>query len=192
MDPKYKNIFWHQGVKVFENQVLEGKTGQIKVAHLENDVTKALLNLFDHCGPAVLKSFLQILNIKQAPGAFNFGFQVSDTNAYRRHPKRIMLAIISADTQKKPANSYSVTKGRPDACIYSQDTAILIESKTQSPLNPKQIQMYIKHFLGTATRERDITWEEISEKFRMISKKLKGLVNNGDVHDFMPFIEDCK
>ena len=175
MDPKYKNIFWHQGVKVFEKQVLEGKTGQIKVAHLENDVTKALLNLFDHCSPAVLKSFLQILHIKQAPGAFNFDFQVSDTNAYRRFPNRIMLAIISADTQLKSSKSYSVTKGRPDACIYSQDTAILIESKTQSPLNPKQIQRYIKQFLGTATKEQTITWEDISEKFRLISKSLKDM-----------------
>ncbi|KKL70058.1 hypothetical protein LCGC14_2108710 [marine sediment metagenome] len=188
MDPKYKNIFWHQGVKVFEKQVLEGKTGQIKVAHLENDVTKALLNLFDHCSPAVLKSFLQILHIKQAPGAFNFDFQVSDTNAYRRHPKRIMLAIISADTQEKSGKSYSVTKTIPDACIFSNDTAILIESKTQSPLIEEQIKSQINQFFGTATKERRITWEDISEKFRILSGKLKGL-DAFLVEQFCDFLE---
>ena len=57
MDPKYQNIFWHQGVKLFAEKVLEGKQRQIKVAHLENDVTKALLNLFQHCGPGVMKAF---------------------------------------------------------------------------------------------------------------------------------------
>ena len=49
MDPKYSNIFWHQGVKVFEDGILNSQKGQIKVAHLENDVTKAMLNLFEHC-----------------------------------------------------------------------------------------------------------------------------------------------
>ena len=56
MDPKYSNIFWHQGVKVFKETVLKSKQGQIKVAHLENDVTKALINLFQHCSPKVLKA----------------------------------------------------------------------------------------------------------------------------------------
>ncbi len=56
MDPKYSNIFWHQGVKVFKETVLKSKKGQVKVAHLENDVTKALINLFQHCSPKVLKA----------------------------------------------------------------------------------------------------------------------------------------
>jgi len=51
MDPKYSNIFYHQGVKIFEEKVLKSKQGQTKIAHLENDVTKALLNLFQHCSP---------------------------------------------------------------------------------------------------------------------------------------------
>ncbi len=48
MNPKYSNIFWHQGVKIFEETVLKSKQDQIKVAHLENDVTKAR-NPACHC-----------------------------------------------------------------------------------------------------------------------------------------------
>ena len=173
MDPKYSNIFWHQGVKVFEDKVLKGKKGQLKVAHLENDVTKALLNLFEHCGPKVLKAFLQIIEIKQAPGSFEFDFQVTDTESFHRKPNRIMLCIISASTEQKSSASYKAIQSIPDACIYSKDTAILIESKTQSPLIKEQIQAHIKHYLGTATRERVITWEDISEKLRLMSKNLK-------------------
>ncbi len=175
MDPKYSNIFWHQGVKIFEEKILRDKQGQIKVAHLENDVTKALLNLFEHCGPKVLGSFLQMIGVKQAPGAFAFDFQITDTESYRRLPNRIMLSIISASTKTMSSAAYKVKQPIPDACIYSQNTVILIESKTQSPLNPEQIQGNIKQCLGTATRERVITWEDISEKFRLISKSLKDM-----------------
>jgi hypothetical protein len=56
MNPKYSNIFWHQGVRIFEEEILKRKKGRVKVAHLENDVTKALINLFQHCRPKVLKA----------------------------------------------------------------------------------------------------------------------------------------
>ena len=37
-----------------------------------------------------------------------------------------------------------------------------------------QIESHINHYLGTATQERIITWEDISEKFKLISNDLKG------------------
>ena len=46
MYPKYSNIFWHQGVKVFEEDIINSEKGRIRVAHLENDVTKTLINYF--------------------------------------------------------------------------------------------------------------------------------------------------
>ena len=174
MDPKYSNIFWHQGVKVFEDGILNSQKGQIKVAHLENDVTKAMLNLFEHCSPKVLKAFLQMIGIKQAPGAFRLEFQVADTESFRNKPVRIMLCIISSSTGQNSSSAYTAIQSIPDACIYSKDTAILIESKTQSPLIRNQIESHINHYLGTATRERIITWEDISEKFKLISNDLKG------------------
>ena len=54
MDPKYSNIFWHQGVKIFEEELIGNKKGRVKISHLENDVTKALLNVFQHCSRKVL------------------------------------------------------------------------------------------------------------------------------------------
>ena len=48
MDPKYSNIFWHQGVKIFEEDVLKSEKGRIRVTHQENDVTKALINVLEH------------------------------------------------------------------------------------------------------------------------------------------------
>ena len=186
LDPKYSNIFWHQGVKVFEDGILNSQKGQVKVAHLENDVTKAMLNLFEHCSSKVLNAFLQMIGIKQAPGAFNFEFQVTDTESLRSKPVRIMLCIISASTGRGSSSSYKAMHSIPDACIYSKDTAILIEAKTQSPLIRIQIESHINHYLGTATRERTVTWEDISEKFKLIDLKGQDLFL---VTQFLEFLE---
>ena len=177
MDSKYSNIFWHQGVKVFRDNVLGSKQGQIKVAHLENDVTKALLNLFEHCGPKVFQVFLKMIGIRQAPESFKYDFQVNDPSKYRYKKKKIMLTIISASTPRKNDPSYFVQQSIPDACIYNQDTAILVESKTQSPLVYEQIQGHIRQYLGTVPRDQDIvrTWEDIYEVFQVLSKSLSGL-----------------
>ncbi len=178
MDPKYSNIFWHQGVKFFGDTVLKNKKGQIKVAHLENDVTKALINLFQYCSPKVLKALLTIISVEEAPEAFQFDFQVTDSSTYRQKPERIMLCIIAASTIEKSDPSYGVKKSQPDACIYSMNTAILVEAKTQSPLIIDQINAHIEHYLGAETYKMTITWEEISEKFMtLLDKKLQPILS---------------
>jgi hypothetical protein len=84
MDSKYSNIFWHQGVKIFEEELLKTEKGRIRVSRLENDVTKALLNVFQHGSKKLLGTFLQSIGVKQAPETFEFDFQVTDTEKYRR------------------------------------------------------------------------------------------------------------
>jgi hypothetical protein len=188
MNPKYSNIFWHEGVKVFDEKLLGTEKGRIKIQHLENDVTKALVNLFQHCGPKVLRSFLAMINVKEAPQTFDFDFQVTDTQTYRNKKSRIMLSIVSAGTRSQSKGIYSNKSSIPDACIFSNSTAILIESKTQSPLIREQLDSHIKHYLGTATSERLITWEDVSERFRMLSKSLNP-TDNLLVEHFCGFLE---
>ena len=149
MNPKYSNIFWHQGVKIFEEKLLKTDAGRIKIEHIENDVTKALLNLFEHCSPNVLKAFLNLITIKEPAHAFSFEFQVTESSNYKQRRNRIFLAIVTESTAVKSEPSYNKTMTRPDACIYSENTAILIETKTQSPLIHEQVDNQIKQFLGS-------------------------------------------
>lgn len=77
---------------------------------------------------------------------------------------------------------------QPDACIYNQNTAILIEVKTQSPLINEQVENHIRYYLGSATKRRQVTWEDISLKFNQILKQL----NNRDkflISQFLEFLE---
>jgi len=172
MDSKYSNIFWHQGIKIFEEGLLSTERGRLRIDHLENDVTKALLNLFQHCSSKVFKAFLQLINIADSPETFEFDFQPTDSSKYRQKNNRIMLSIVSDSTQVKSHASYSVEQSRPDACFFNKYTSVLIEAKTQSPLIKEQVQNHIKHYLGTATKERTLTWESISEKFKSVSTAL--------------------
>jgi len=171
MDSKYSNIFWHQGVKVFSDQLLKTETGKVKISHLENDVTKSLLNLFQHCSGKILKTFLKLLDINDNPNTFESIFQVTNQHNFFSKKNRIMLCIISTDTPKKSDPNYNVSKSIPDGCLFNRNTAILIEVKTQSPLIEEQIEAHIKQHLKTATI-RIVTWEDISESFISILSKL--------------------
>ena len=111
-----------------------------------------------------------MIGVRQNPDAFAFDFQVTDTEYLRQKPNRMMLSIVSSSTKKISNPSYQVVQSVPDACIHSHDTAILIEAKTQSPLVEEQIESHIRQYLGTATRNKVVTWEDIIEKLRMLSK----------------------
>lgn len=174
MNPKYSNIFWHQGVKVFAESLLKTESGRVKIEHLENDVTKALLNLFEHCDRKVLKMFLKLIGVKESPQAFDFDFQITENQGYHQMRNRILLAIVTESTKSRSDPYYDKTNCRPDACIFSENTAILIEAKTQSPLIPEQLENYIKQFLGAATETPTITWESIGEGLKFLKKDLKG------------------
>jgi hypothetical protein len=174
MNPKYKNIFWHQGIKEFSESLLKTESGKVKIHHLENDVTKALLNLFDLCDPKVLGAFLKLINIKETPRAFELEFQITDNQTYHQRRNRVFLAITTASTKTVSAPSYNKALSRPDACIHSVNTAILIEAKTQSPLIKEQNESHIKHFFGTATVTHRVTWERISARLKLLKDSLKG------------------
>jgi hypothetical protein len=172
MDRKYKNIFWHQGIRIFEENFIKTQKGRVRAEHLENDVTKALLNVFNHCSGKPLGIFLQLLGIKAHPESFAFDFQVTDTISYRQKSKKIFLCLVAASTPRISNSSYVVQQSRPDACVYNQNHAILIEAKTQSPLVKEQVEKHIEQYLGTGTVERTVTWEGLSERLKIALKTL--------------------
>ncbi len=188
MNAKYSNIFWHQGIKIFEENLLKTEKGRLKISHLENDVTKSLLNIFQHCDKKTLQSFFKLIGVKDAAESFEFDFQVTNTSKYRIAKNRIMLSIVSSSTPIKSDSSYVVDYSIPDACIFNNNTAILVESKTQSPLLTEQLENHVRQYLGSATNKKLITWEEISEKFKFIANSLSSF-DKFLVYQFCDFLE---
>jgi len=109
-----------------------------------------------------------------APHAFDFEFQITENQTFQKRRNRVFLTIVTESTRTKSDPSYDKSISRPDACIHSENTAILIEAKTQSPLIREQNDNHIKHFLGTATDTHRITWEMISERLKLLKTNLTG------------------
>jgi len=155
---------------------------------LENDVTKALINIFQLTNKIVLQKFLSLINVKDAAETFQFDFQVYDSNKYRHLPNRIMLSIISSSTSTISDSNYLKNITIPDAAIYNAHTVILIECKTQSPLVLEQISSHIKYYLGSDTAEKVITWENICIVFQNLLKK-ETISNSFLIEHFINLLE---
>ncbi len=106
----YRNIFvYFRGASVNQTQVDR---------QLEDNITKSLINLFEHSDKNLIKDFLKNIGIIISPDNVIFDIQV--------------------------ANSES----RPDALIRANECDIYIESKYGAPFDGDQLQNHIKNTSG--------------------------------------------
>jgi len=102
----YRNIFvYFRGAAVNQTQVDR---------QLEDNITKSLINLFEHSDKNLLKDFLKSIDIIISPDNVIFGLQVANSDS------------------------------RPDALIRTNECDIYIESKYGAPFDGDQLQKYIE------------------------------------------------
>ena len=107
----YRNIFvYFRGAAINQTQVDR---------QLEDNITKSLINLFEHSDKKLLKDFLNNIGIDISPDNVIFDLQVANPES------------------------------RPDALIRTNEYDIYIESKYEAPLNDVQLQNHIKHIEKT-------------------------------------------
>ena len=107
----YRNIFMYfRGASKDQTQVDR---------QLEDNITKSLINLFEHSDKTLLKDFLKHIGIDISSDIVNFGIQVANPES------------------------------RPDALILTNEYAIYIESKYRAPFNDEQLQNHIKNTKGS-------------------------------------------
>jgi hypothetical protein len=174
---KYQNIFWHQGVKFFDDTDIKDKKTLLEIDHFENDVTKCFLNVLQHCDPIVIHAIMDLINQKNKSNivlksTIRYEFQIKSKQKFRTHPIQFLLRIISTLT---PLNStgpdilseFSI----PDGAIYDTNTVLLFEAKTQSPLLNTQIKNHIANYVPQAT-EITLYWEDIFDTLVVLQDKL--------------------
>lgn len=176
---KWKNIFWHQGYKIYDSEEIPKKKRILnRVNQLENHITKSLLNILEHANNEVIHKFIKELcrinKVKiNLSNNIKYEFQITDRNKFNKYKNQYLLKLISKLTEKIENDvSKDVSKGSiPDAAIYNNSTVILIEAKTQSPLYRNQLENHINNYIPNAV-EIEITWEEIFDIFQKISPHL--------------------
>jgi hypothetical protein len=174
---KYKNIFWHQGINIYDTEEIEKNKKILNaVRHLENDVTKSFLNVIGNTDRKVIDALIEkIININNVSIKFSpiieYGFQITDSDKekYRNHQNKFLLKLISKLTPKLSGSAEDGDRiSIPDGAIYDKSTVILIETKTQSPLYENQVKRHIKNYAPDAI-EIEITWEEIYDLLHEIA-----------------------
>jgi hypothetical protein len=119
---------------------------------LENNVTKALINTLRLGGEAVWRPFLSWLGIANATGA-DFLLQRRDLPsghaAHRR--RRVLLGISKRKSDWPPSAGAETTyESLPDAWVYGDGFAVLVESKVgDHDFSPQHMQAHLAR-LGSA------------------------------------------
>lgn len=157
----YKNIFHY-----YRGQSKKGSE-ETKLLQIENNATKAFLNVLQHSSPLLTMRFTNSLGLQNEDEEFEYMYQVT-SELNRRTNLACVLGI--ADT-KDLRHGESKTYNIPDGAILSESVSVLIETKIglHSYLQPEQLEGHKKRFaIGQSVQDNPvlITWNEIRSFFR--------------------------
>ena len=141
---------------------------------LENNTTKALINTLEHCNSSVAFKFLQWLDIV-ATSHIEFELQKATIGRGNVDNKsqRLLLGLVpfKDDTHPCVESKKPATDSLPDAWIYGDDYAVLIESKVRESLDPDQMRRHFQKLqVGTHQQPKyEVrTWAEVHRFFKTL------------------------
>ncbi|MCX6997598.1 MAG: hypothetical protein NTV49_11045 [Kiritimatiellaeota bacterium] len=196
----HSNVFYYyRGASLSEDQ---------QERQLEDNTTKALINTLEHCDPSLCQTFLThvLERCVTNPDADSPTCWYLNTNTEFRFllqratlpgggmmgkPKRLLLALVPRKHQEDSQSCFTAESvSRPDAWIYGDGFAVLIESKVVGGLNAGQMERHrgILSPDGVKPREARMTWAEVFHCFSNMQKNL----NERDqwlVGQFIQFLE---
>lgn len=157
----YKNIFHY-----YRGQTRKG-TEETKQLQIENNATKAFINVFQHSSPILTRNFIQWLGLKEnSIDSFEYMYQVSN-ELHHKTPQAVVIGI--AQTDKIINNLQDKKYYIPDGAILSNSVSILIETKigSNSYLEINQLEGHKERFAVNQEVEENIilTWGEIRNFF---------------------------
>jgi hypothetical protein len=161
MDPHGNVFYYYRGPAKYKSDEMQIDK------QLENNTTKALINVLQHSPPGILSTFLDLIGSKTR----YTNFPVPQRNNYRFALQRIpelaksagtkVVATISKDLSQKSGESPG---GKPDAFIYSpRSLAIMIESKLKGMPSEGQIEGHLQQagWEKSDVHQCNLTWKEI-------------------------------
>lgn len=165
----------HQNIFFYYRGPRSGRETAAYDTQLENNTTKALINLLEHGGPDILAAFLRLIDPKLAT-----------SEAVRRSKMRLQaeatmlsevnhrwLITITADsTARDDLNPISTrVRSLPDALIYwLPHFGIIIESKVSASLSEGQLRMHTEGAGWRRHKRRDLTWADVYNAFGELAR----------------------
>jgi len=164
VDP-HRNIFFY-----YRGPVEDTERRAVWDRQLENNTTKALINLLELASPAAgLIPFLKLVGLPPSivDDASSFLTCLQRVPEAVRQATRKYAVLISPSSA--PSQAAGGTGGRPDAFVYSpaRAAAILIESKVVTHASRKQLSGHLRAIgWPSNTSWTNTTWEAIFECFQ--------------------------
>jgi hypothetical protein len=161
---------------------------------LENNLTKALINTLALGGESVWRPFLADLGLGDALQP-SFLLQRRDlpSGSAAKRRRRVLLGIAKQESDWFPDEGVETTGERiPDAWIYGDGFAILVESKIGGGFSPGQMQGHVARLQGTDDAPPRIvlkTWGQIYGFFRGLLPSLKDARSHLLVTQLAQFLE---
>jgi hypothetical protein len=156
-------------------------TDETKQLQIENNVTKAFLNVLQHSSPILTKNFFEWLGFKyEKVENLEYLYQVPNI----LHMKSDFAFILGIADTNVTRNSEIKQYNIPDGAILSSEISILIETKIglNSYLNIEQLEGHKSQFQSHQNIKEDpilIVWKEIREFFKTQNNK------HGVITDFL-------
>lgn len=190
-----QNIFYY-----YKGSHKEGHEFEIQ---LENNTTKALINVLENCGTIVQKKLLEKIvgmRISKNVKRINYILQESTIGKERTHriKKKIVLAISPYGKIENHGKRLYERESIPDAWIWCNDFVILIENKTRSELDKSQIERHKKTLKSNnlVTRSwinniypviKEFSEKKLSEKDKLLITEFKKYLEVNELARFEGF-----
>lgn len=167
----HHNVFYY-----YRGPKTEGRTRE---QQLENNTTKALINVLENASGQVTGPFLEWLGIQTAEKpAFSLQRPPLPPAILRRKSRRLLLAIVPKRASFSPEGHESGVLGgsRPDAWIVGSDFVVAIESKVAGVLDERQMQRHFAELFGEdSPTYRQIEWRDVHRHCLSLASHLQGL-----------------
>jgi hypothetical protein len=161
---------------------------------LENNLTKALINTLELGDERVWRPFLAELGLSSVPRGFLL--QRNDVPGGAGHKRHRLLLGISNQKSRwsLDVNAKSKQESIPDAWVYGDGFAILVESKVNSDFSAGQMQAHharLNSLEGEPPVVRLMTWKQLHRLFNSFLPSLKKTASRQHllVQQFIEFLE---
>ena len=160
---------------------------------LENNVTKALINTLRLGGESVWRPFLAELGVSDGNEAV-FLLQRADlpSGSAALRQRCVLLGISPSQSRWSPEDAVDETYASiPDAWIYGEGFAVLVESKVAGDFINGQMQSHLARLQDRGHREPVVvlkTWRQVYDLFRRQLPSLTG-ASALLVQQFIEFLE---
>jgi hypothetical protein len=171
-----------------------------RTRQLEDNTTKALINVLENIDLQITVKFLRYIGVSvEEINNVQCCLQKNDigTSALQRKKELILLAIVPERKNELLITKIDKHHSRPDAWIYGDKYAILVESKVVGYLDYSQMREHYKK-LGINSKRKpeyyEITWGEVQRFFK---NELNSLSNNANssktflLNQFTEYLDMC-